>query len=87
MRKKTLAGLCGLLSLAIVIVWNFLIFKIPFGLAPLFAFFVLVPVLMAPLTLINKRLLAWRKTRGRDIQDEERYEHEETGIISLRPRD
>ena len=44
MRKKTLAGLCGLLSLAIVICWNFLIFKIPFGLAPLFAFFVLVPV-------------------------------------------
>jgi len=37
--------------------------------------------------LINQRILAWRKAHGRDIEDEERYENEASGIISLRPRD
>jgi hypothetical protein len=55
------------------------------GLSPLFAGLVLAPVLLVPLTFVNKYLLAWRKTRGRDIEDEERYEHD--GVISLRPRD
>ena len=87
MRKRTLAGVCGLLAFALVFALKFIGISIPFGLSPLFAGFVLFPLLMVPLTLLNKSLLAWRKVRGRDIEEEERYEHEETGIISLRPRD
>lgn len=45
----------------------------------------LIAFLLEPL---NKRFLAWRKTRGRDIEDEERYESDliDHGMISLRPR-
>jgi hypothetical protein len=43
----------------------------------------LLSVAMAPL---NKRLLAWRKARGRDLKEEARYEIEEADIISLRPQ-
>lgn len=86
MRKRTLAGLCVTLSFMIVFALKFAGISIPLGLSPLFVGFVLFPVLMVPLTLLNKRLLAWRKVRGRDIEEEEKYENEEAGIISLRPR-
>jgi hypothetical protein len=39
--------------------------------APFAVYLVLVPLLMAPMTLLNKRLLTWRKARGRDIAQEE----------------
>jgi len=87
MRKKTLAGLSAFLAWAIAFALPVAGVRIPLGLSPLFAGLVLAPVLLVPLTIINKRLLAWRKTRGRDIEDEERYEDEATGIISLRPRE
>lgn len=88
MRKKTLALLSGLLAYAIAFALPVVGVRIPLGLSPVFAGLVLVPVLLVPLTIMNKRLLVWRKTRGgRDIEDEERYEDDATGIISLRPRD
>lgn len=85
MRKSTLAGLSALLAYAIVFALRFAGVSIPFALSPLFAGLFLAPVLLAPLTLMNKYLLAWRKARGRDIEEEEKYEHD--GVISLRPRE
>lgn len=86
MRKKTLAGVCVGLAIVLVFLLRFVGLSIPFGLSPLLVGFVLFPVLMVPLTLLNQQLLGWRKARGRDIEDEEKYEDEATGIISLRPR-
>ena len=52
----------------------------------LVALLVLMPLLVVALTPLNKRLLAWRKARGRDIEEEEKYEREGAGIISIRPK-
>ena len=41
-------------------------------------------VLALVLTPLNKKILAWRKSRGRDIEEEERYETE-GGMIRLTP--
>lgn len=86
MRKRTLAGVCVSLALAILLVLKLFGVPVPLGLAPLLVYLAVVPLLMVPMTLLNKRLLAWRKSRGRDIEDEEKYEIGETGFISLRPR-
>jgi hypothetical protein len=43
------------------------------------------PLLLIPLSKLNRYLLDWRKAGGRDIEDEERYEIEGSDIISLRP--
>jgi hypothetical protein len=86
MRKKTLAGVCLLLAIVILVALRFAGVKVPFGFSPLFAYLVLFPLLMVPLAFLNKYLLAWRKTRGRDIEDEEQYEVGTIDIISLRPR-
>lgn len=48
--------------------------------------FVAAGVLTAVLTPLNRRLLDWRKARGRDIEEEERYESK-SGMISLTPHD
>ena len=47
---------------------------------------VLAVVVLTILTLLNRRILDWRKTRGRDIEEEERYESDH-GMISLNPKD
>ena len=86
MRKRTLTGVCVFLAIAVILGLRIVGLSIPFGLSPLVVGFVLVPILMVPLTFLNKPLLAWRKQRGRDIEDEERYEDDASGIISLRPR-
>jgi len=86
MRQRTLAGLCSVLAFGIPFALNLAGFKMPWGLTPLFVFVVLVPLLMLPMTLLNKHLLAWRKQRGRDIEEEEKYEREGAGIISIRPK-
>lgn len=86
MRKRTLAGVCVLLALAILLALKFLGMSVGLGLAPFAVYLVLVPLLMVPMTLLNQHLLAWRKARGRDIAKEEEYEIGETGIISLRSR-
>ena len=54
--------------------------------SPLIASFVFVPLLLIPLTALNQYVLAWRKARGRDIEEEEKHEFDEADIISLRPR-
>jgi hypothetical protein len=92
MRKRTLAVLSFLLSLPIVYGINFLARSnglwVPFpGFAShLVAALVLAPLLLIPLARMNRPLLAWRKKRGRDIEEEEKHEIEETDMISLRPR-
>jgi len=86
MRKRTLAAVCSILSIVILLALSLSGIRIPLGLFPFIVFLVLVPLLMVPLTLLNKRLLAWRKARGRDIEEEEKYEIEDTDFISLRRR-
>jgi len=84
MRTRLLPGICALLAVVILIILNFLHIRIPLGLSPFLIFLVLVPLLMIPMTALNNKLLAWRKKRGRDIVEEERYEVEGTDFISLR---
>ena len=84
MRKSTLIGLSALLAYAIVFGLLFAGIRIPFGLSHVFGGLLLTPLLLVLLTPVNKYLLAWRKARGRDIEEEEKYEHD--GVISLRPR-
>jgi len=43
-------------------------------------------IVLTILTLLNRRILDWRKTRGRDIEEEELYESDH-GMISLTPKD
>lgn len=43
-------------------------------------------VLSVVLTPLNKRILEWRKARGRDIEEEERYETDH-GMIRLTPNE
>ena len=47
---------------------------------------VLAVIILCILTLLNRRVLDWRKARGRDIEEEERFESDH-GMISLRPKD
>ena len=60
--------------------------KTPHNIPFFVIYLVLMPLLSVALTPLNQRLLAWRKARGRDIEDEQKYEFEEADIISLRPR-
>lgn len=86
MRKKTLAAVCSILAFAILLTLRLAGVSVPLGLLPFLVFLVLVPLLMIPMTLLNQRLLTWRKARGRDIEEEEKFENEDAGIISLRPK-
>ena len=86
MRRKTLAAVCSILAFGIVFALRFVGIKVPFGLSLFIVFLVLVPLLMLPMAVLNKRLLAWRKIRGRDIEEEEKYENEDAGVISLRTK-
>jgi len=92
MRKRTLGSVCFTLSLLLVISLKSLASSQGIHLpllgfvSPLIASFILVPLLLIPLTAINARILAWRKARGRDIEVEEKHEFDDADIISLRPR-
>ena len=92
MRKKTLFGICFLVALTIVYLLRWFASSQGIHLpligyvSPLMASFVMVPLLLIPLTALNRYVLAWRKTRGRDIEEEEKHEFDEADIISLRPR-
>jgi hypothetical protein len=92
MRKRTLGSVCFALSLVIVVALKWLAssqgIHLPFVgfVSPVIASFIIVPLLIIPLTAINQRILAWRKLQGRDIETEEKHEFEEADIISLRPR-
>jgi hypothetical protein len=82
MRKTTLASVCSVLALLIVLAMGFLRVKTPHNIPFFVIYLVLMPLLSVAMTPLNKRLLAWRKARGRDLEDEARYEIEE----SLRPQ-
>lgn len=86
MRKKTLAGVCSILAFAALFGLRFAGVRIPFAIGGFVALLVLMPLLVVALTPLNRRLLAWRKERGRDIEEEEKYEREGAGIISIRPK-
>ncbi len=70
-----LAGWSGFLDLPR---WSFVAIGI--------AAFLIAGVLTTALTPLNRGLLVWRKERGRDIEEEERYETE-SGMIRLTPND
>ncbi len=92
MRKKTLSSVCFILGLGIIFLLRFLALSqgihLPFigYVSPMIAAFIIVPLLLIPLTALNQYVLAWRKERGRDIEEEEKHEFDEADIISLRPR-
>jgi hypothetical protein len=92
MRKRTLGSVCFILALILVVALKWLASSQGIHLplvgfvSPLIASFILVPLLLVPLTAINQRILAWRKARGRDIEAEEKHEFDDADIISLRPR-
>jgi len=92
MRQKTLSGVCFVLAVAIVYLLRWFAssqgIRLPLigYVSPLIASFIIVPLLLIPLTALNQHVLAWRKTRGRDIEEEEKHEFDEADIISLRPR-
>ena len=84
MRWKLLPGVSFSISVLVLILLNLFHIRIPFGLPPFLIVWVLAPLLMIPLTALNRKLLAWRKQRGRDIEEEERFEIDGTDFISLR---
>ena len=86
MRKSTLASICSVLALLIVLAMGFFRVKTPHNIPFFVIYLVLMPLLSLAMTPLNKRLLVWRKARGRDLEAEQKYEAEEAGIISLRPR-
>ena len=83
MRWKLLPGVSFSISVLVLILLNLFHIRIPFALSPILIVWVLAPLLMIPLTPLNRKLLAWRKQRGRDIEEEERFEIEGTDFISL----
>jgi hypothetical protein len=91
-RKKTLVGVCFILSLAMVYLLTWLAgsvgIRLPFvgPVSAITAALIIVPLLLIPMTALNAYILKWRKARGRDIEAEERHEFDEADIISLRPR-
>src|SRR5258707_1732261 len=55
MRKRTLAAVCSMLSVAILFALSFSGIPVPLRLLPFIVFLVLLHVLIVPLTLVNKR--------------------------------
>ncbi len=92
MRKQTLGSICFSLSLAIYYLFRYLAnsqgIQLPLigPVSPMIASFIIMPLLLVPLTALNQYILAWRKAHGRDIVEEEKHEFGEADIISLRPR-
>ena len=92
MRKRTLGSVCFILALVLVVALKWLASSQGIHLplvgfvSPMIASFILVPLLLIPLTAINQRILACRKAHGRDIEAEEKHEFDDADIISLRPR-
>lgn len=89
MRTGTFLGICGfvagilVLFFQIFLAWiglripyiDFLIFKV-------IEFVIFAPIVAVILFPINQRVRLWRKSRGRDIEAEEKYESK-SGFISL----
>src|SRR3989442_762515 len=86
MRKSALASVCSVLALLIVLAMGFFRVKTPHNIPFFVIYLVLMPLLSLALSPLNKRLLAWRKARGRDLESEQKHGIEAAGIISLRAR-
>ncbi|HMJ25624.1 MAG TPA: hypothetical protein VK475_07335 [Pyrinomonadaceae bacterium] len=69
MRKSTLASLCSAVALLIVLAMGFFRVKTPHNIPFFVIYLVLMPPLSVAMTLLNRRLLAWRKARGRDLEE------------------
>jgi hypothetical protein len=69
MRKSALASVCSVLALLIVLAMGFFRVKTPHNIPFFVIYLVLMPLLSVALTPLNKRLLAWRKARGRDLEE------------------
>lgn len=80
MRKQTLGVIFIVMTFLLIFFFKPLIRSYPF-------FFIFYILLLIALIMFNQRIRAWRKARGRDIEEEEKYENVETGIISLRPHE
>ncbi len=63
MRKSTLAALCSVLALIIVLAMGFFRVKTPHNIPFFVIYAVSMPVLLVPLTVLNRKFLAW-KARG-----------------------
>ena len=72
MRKSVLASVCSVLALLIVLAMGFFRVKTPHNIPFFVIYLVLMPFLSIAMTPLNKRLLAWRKARGRDLEEEEK---------------
>ena len=92
MRKRTLIAVSYLLAVSLAYGLTFLLRAAGWRVAQfgfvmhMMAGLFLAPLIAIPLTMLNRHLLEYRKARGRDIEEEEKYEDEGTGIISLRPK-
>lgn len=84
MRWKLLPAVSALISVSVLILLSLFHLRMPLGLSPFLVFWVMAPLLMIPLTPLNRKLLAWRKQRGRDVEEEEQFEIDGTDFISLR---
>ena len=80
MRKRTLSAVCSVLALLVVLAMGFLRVKTPHNIPFFVIYLALMPLLSVALTPLNRCLLAWRKARGRDIDQEEKYEIEEADV-------
>ena len=74
MRKSTLASVCSVIALLIVLAMGFFRVKTPHNIPFFVIYLVLMPLLSVAMTPLNKRLLAWRKARGHDVEKEGRHE-------------
>ena len=86
MRKSTLASVCSVIALLIVLAMGFFRVKTPHNIPFFVIYLVLMPLLSLAMTPLNNRLLEWRKARGRDLEEEGKHEIEGADIISLRAR-
>ena len=83
MRKSTLASVCSVIALLIVLAMGFFRVKTPHNIPFFVIYLVLMPILSIAMTPLNKRLLAWRKARGRDLEKEGEHEIETVDIVSI----
>lgn len=67
MKKSTLASASSALALLIVLAMGFFRVKTPHNIPFFVIYLVLMPLLSLAMAPMNKRLLAWRKARGRDL--------------------
>ncbi|HEX9959435.1 MAG TPA: hypothetical protein VGB00_00715 [Pyrinomonadaceae bacterium] len=93
MRTATFIGICGFISIGFVLLLQVLLaylgIDIPYIDGIIFKVIevgIFVPIVGVILNPLNQKIRLWRKKRGRDIEEEEKYETE-SGFIKLTPND